>query len=342
MPKLRSVPVIAALLTVIVGTVTATARAQAPAAPPTPTTSPGSALFDFHSALWVNLHHFLYVIARQRLHLDPPRPAVTAALADTVGYGALRDEQRAAWERAVSYYEQTLGKQDILFDSSMVVVTTALVWLGDDASSVRDAGLDSGLANALAEAAPVYRALWWPRHNAANQRWITATRALLAEHGDSAARLESRIFQRPWAPTPVRVDICAYTNWTGAYTTVGPPHMNMSSLSPGNRGTRGFETLFHEVLHTMDDSVSTAIQEAFDAAGKRFVRDPTHPFIFYTAGAVTATLFPGHVPYAEATGLWARNPDYERILPLLRQHWQAYIDGSLTLAEAMRRIAQAW
>jgi hypothetical protein len=229
-----------------------------------------------------------------------------------------------------------------LFDASMVQVTNALTRLSDEASSVRSAGLDSGLTNALTEAAPIYRALWWLRHDAANRRWIAAVRTLLAEHGDSAAQIEARIFQRPWASPSVRVDVCAYTNWAGAYTTEGPSHMNMASLSPGNRGTLGFETLFHEVLHTMDDSVFTALRDAFHTAGKRYFRDPTHPFIFYTVGATTAKLFPGHVPYAEAMGLWARNPDYVRILPLLRQHWQAYIDGTITLAEAMRHIAEAW
>ena len=46
-------------------------------------------LFAFHSNVWVNLHHFLYVMSRARKGLDATRPATTAVLADTAGVGVL-------------------------------------------------------------------------------------------------------------------------------------------------------------------------------------------------------------------------------------------------------------
>ena len=69
------------------------------------------------------------------------------------------------------------------------------------------------------------------------------------------------------------------------------------------------------------------------------LRNPTHPFIFYTAGEVTRRLYPGHVPYAEAGGLWARSRDFGSMLPLLHHHWQPWLDGTTSLDEALRRIA---
>jgi hypothetical protein len=298
--------------------------------------------FAFHSNQWVNLHHFLYVTARARAGLDATRESSVRALTDTAGVGGLSAEERSAWENSLAYYAEFVAKRDILFDSSLVDVNDRLALLENRASVHGAPGLDPGIAAALERAAPVYRALWWPRHDASNHRWIDSAVVLLKGRDESAVREEVRVFHRPWSQTPVRVDVSAYTNWAGAYTTEHPSHINISSTDPGNRGAASFESLFHEVLHTMDDSVLTALQTAFRAQKKRFFRDPTHPFIFYTAGELTRREFPGYVPFAESAGLWTRNSDFAKILPMLRTYWQPYLDGRSSLDEAMRRVAEAW
>jgi hypothetical protein len=162
---------------------------------------------------------------------------------------------------------------------------------------------------------------------------------LLAQHGDSAAAWEARAFNVRWSATPVPVDVTAYANWAGAYTTEGPDHITISSLNEGNQGTAAFEMLFHEVLHTMDRTLFEQYRTAARAQGKRMLRNPTHPFIFYTAGEVTRQLFPGHVPYAESVGIWTRSQDFSPMHPLLKQHWQPWLDSRISLEESLRRIA---
>ena len=316
------------------------------AAFPSATTRPLVAetkLFSFHSDFWVNLHHFLYMTARARAGFDASRSGANKALADTIGVGALSAAQKNSLEAAIAYYARAVAPRDILFDSSLVAVNDRLVEL-EEATKVSGAvGLDTGIATALDRAAPVYRALWWPRHDAANRRWVAQALTTLAEHGDEAARIEARAFRTPWSTTPVRVDATAYTNWAGAYTTEYPSHINVGSVDEiGGRATSKFETLFHEVLHTMDDSLFLTLQAAFREKGKRMPRDPTHTFIFFTAGEVTRKLFPGYVSFADEGGLWTRNLEWARMLPLLRAHWQPYLDGRGTLEEAVRRIADAW
>jgi len=328
----RTRPIVALLLLA--------ACARRPAATPAPVAR--TQWFAFHSNQWVNLHHFLYATARARARLDSDRPAVTRALTDTVGFGRLSAEQREAWTSAVDYYMEFVAKRDILFDSSLVEVNNHLAALESAPRARGAAGLDTGIASALDRAAPVYRALWWPSHDAANKRWIAAVLPLLREHGNAAARAESRIFARPWSATPIRVDVAAYTNWSGAYTTENPGHINIASDSSTIGSPASFELLFHEVLHTMDDSVFRVLQASFRAQKKRWFRDPTHPFIFYTSGEIARREFPGHVPFAEAAGIWSRNPDFAKILPMLRQYWLPYMDGKSTLEEAMRHIAESW
>lgn len=293
-------------------------------------------LFDFHSNFWVNLHHFLYVTARARAGLDGRRPSVTSALGDTAGFGALPAPDRDAWERAVAYYDSTLAKRDILFDSGMVTINDALART-DGASTLRGAGIDASLADMMERAARVYRRLWWPRHDAANRAWQASVENLLSVHGDSLAAWEARAFRTPWASVPVRVDVTAYSNWAGAYTTVNPSHMTIASLNPANQADQALEILFHEVLHTMDDSLASALTTQFRTQGKTAPRDLTHAFIFYTAGALTKRAIPAHVPYGEKYGLWSRSPVFVRALPALKEGWQAYLDGQIGFEEAVRR-----
>ena len=308
-------------------------------AAPQPVTTPtsGSKLFAMQSNFWVNLHHFLYVTARARRGSDATRPAVTRALADTAGFGVLSPPMRANWDEALAYYDRTIAERDILFDSALVVVNVTLSRVKTE--SLRGTPLDTALAAALERAAPAYRAVWWSRHDAANRRWMAAVQPLLAQHGDSVAAWEARAFDVPWPNVPVPVDVTAYANWAGAYTTEDPSHVTISSLDTDTQRTEAFETLFHEVLHTMDRPLFERYRAAARAQGKRMLRNPTHPFIFYTAGEVTRRLFPGYVPFAESGGLWQRAQDLGAMRPLLQRHWQPWLDGQITLDEALRRIA---
>ena len=279
--------------------VAACARSVATREVPTPSVVE-TPLFSFHSNFWVNLHHFLYMTARARAGLDANRAAVGLVLGDTVGFGTLTREQRDGWAAALAHYGRAVAPRDILFDSSLVAVNDHLAEL-EAATAVTGApGLDAGIAAALDRAASAYRALWWPRHDAANRRWTSDA----TEH---------------------------------------PSHINIGSVDHiGSGGPSSFETLFHEVLHTMDDSLLTVVRASFRESGKRLPRDATHPFIFFTAGEVTRRLYPGYVPFAESGGLWARNPDFARMLPLLRELWQPYLEGQGSLEETLRRIATRW
>lgn len=91
----------------------------------------GGALFEMRSGFWINLHHFLYVLARARAGQDADRAAVTASLADTAGLGALGAQERRAWEGALEHYGRALAGRNAVFDREMVAITTRLAELGD-------------------------------------------------------------------------------------------------------------------------------------------------------------------------------------------------------------------
>jgi len=304
----------------------------------TPKPAAARQLFEFHSDFWVNLHHFLYITARARQGLDVTRASTTRALADTEGFSKLTSSEQTEWQTAVAYYESKLARRDLIFDRDMVAIGNQLDHVAS-AAQLRKKQLDPMLVTTLEHAAPVYRRLWWPRHDAANKAWLKAVTPKLDLYGDDLAEQEIRVFREPWAPTPVRVDVVAYANWGGAYTTNYPSHIVVSSGDAGNQDDQALEVLFHEALHTLDDTLLSALRAAFRARGKPLPHDPTHVFIFYTAGALTHRALPDHVPYAEKYGLWERVPDFKRALPVLQQYWQPYLDGKSTFDEAVARYA---
>jgi hypothetical protein len=332
MPATRSALLVAPL-TMLLILPAAAPQSSLATSPSRVAVAPG--LFEFHSGFWINLHHFLYVQARARKRYpDSRRRAVAAAPSDTVGFGALPTEQRRGWESALAYYEHELAPRDALLDSLMPPIKNRLGEL-EDVPSLAGSGLDTALVAALEQAAPAYRALWWPRHDAANRAWIRSMLPLLDRYGTSIARGVSDAFRTPWQG-PLRVDVTAYANWAGAYTTEHPSRITISSLDPEGTGTLGLEGLFHESLHTMEDSIASALHAAGRARGKEVPYGVNHALIFYTAGEVTRRVVGTHTPYAITTGLWERS--WPRYLPILRARWQPWLDGHTSFSDAIAAI----
>ncbi len=288
--------------------------------------------FEFHSGMWLNLHHFLYTVARAR----SGRPAAMESIADTLGIGVRNADERRAWDSALDYYEHELAERDALFDTLMVTIKNRLA-AAEEMSSLREIGLDPRLAAALDGAMPVYRAVGWPRHDAANRAWIASMLPLLARYGDTLATGITRAYDAVWPTLRLRVDVVPYANWAGAYTTDAPPHVTMSSLDGAYRGTRGLEMLFHEASHTFADSLVTALRDIAAATGRPAPFGALHPIIFFTAGELTRRTVVGYTPFAEAAGFW-RGGRMASYLPVIQRHWVAHLDGRSSLREAMRAI----
>ena len=289
-------------------------------------------LFELHSGMWVSLHNFLYTVARAR----SGRPAATGALADTLGFGARSDDERRAWDAALDYYATELATRDAVFDTLLITIKNRLA-ASEQTSSLRDVGLDARLVTALERAALVYRAVWWPRHDATNRAWIASMLPLIARYGDTLATGLTRAFDVAW-PTPLlRVDVVPYANWAGAYTSVGPPHVTISSTDGGYKETRGLEMLFHEASHAIADSLVAVLRELGAASGKPIPFGVLHPIIFFTAGELTRRAVAGHTPFAESAGFW-RGGGMARYFPVIQRHWVPHLDGRSSLREAMRAI----
>jgi hypothetical protein len=335
-------------------------------------------VFEFHSGFWVNLHHALYQEAKQRVTPVDHQPGKYAHPVNEAMFTprpVLNATEQRAWNDAVNYYAENYAAHDLLFSNDLVVLKNQLGDFEDcdELSGARkktcDAGLPPTITHLLEAAGNVYRAHLWPEHDRANRRWIARVAPLVRQQGVGLSERLASIYQTKWPKPKIRVDVSAYANWAGAYTTLDPLRVTISSLDPRNQDAEALEVLFHEASHGIAEPVEQAISRECKQRDKAIPRDLWHALIFYTTGEVirpvmsaaneqppaatavtaAATESPdtddgsvpggGYTPYAVKEGLYLRGwDDYLRVLT---RFWQPYLDGQATFDDAIARMVSS-
>ena len=268
---------------------------------------------------------------------DSGRVAVRQAPLDREGFDELPAPQQRAWEDALALYQAHASALDIGY-GPLVDVNYAVADMApsERIEDVREIPAD--LRRALADAGPVYRALGWPRHDAANLAWIAHLKPLVEQYGPRIADRLTAAFRHAWPSLPLRVEVMAYADPRGAYTTADPPLIAISSLSPQHTGVDGLEQLFHECAHLMMGTVDAGLKSRALAAGKILSRDVSHTILFYTVGDAVRRLIPTHIPYPDHYGVWERG--WTHYHELLKLYWQPYLDGRITMDQALQRLVR--
>lgn len=333
-------------------------------------------VFEFHSGFWVNLHHTLYYQAKQAAAPQTPSPKNDSPTQPKLKISidastALTPAERTAWNAAVAYYSAHFVDKDLLFNDDLALLKNQLEDLEDcdDLSGAHrkscDAGLAPELTRVLEAAAPVYRAHLWPDHDRANRRWITRVAPLVIEQGVGVSQRLADIYQTKWPKDKIRVDVTAFANWAGAYTTLDPLRVTISSTDPRNQGDSAFEVLFHEASHGIAEPVQQAIIRECRQRDKAIPRDLWHALIFYTTGEVikpllssglddspnkpasggsgsksaAASLQEIYTPYAVREGLYQRG--WKEYYELLSRFWQPYLDSKTNFDDAIARMVSS-
>lgn len=309
-----------------------------------------SSVFEFHSGFWINLHDFLYhqarIRARQSAGSSGKAAGTSPGMADT---GSLTPEQQRTWTSVLDYYRDKWAERDLLFDEEMVRVKNRLVE-SEAATALKGSELQPELVAALERAAPIYRARWWAEQDRANRLWIEAVTPLLDRFGGTLIRQLTAAYGSKWPGPRIRVDVVKYASWAGAYTTLDPVHITISSTDPRTQGLVALETLFHESSHAMVGRsvgrVSEALAREGRAQNKSIPNDLWHAVIFYTTGEIVRrTLAKNGVadysPYAYRNGLYARAPLWQKYQRAFEQYWQPYLDGKTDFNGAIANLVSA-
>ena len=287
--------------------------------------------YEFHSNLWVNLHHFLYAQAKRPEGAKLPRG---------------RSLSRAQWQTmndAITWYREHLADRDLLLDERMYDIKRALIRYGPDDIPDHAAVTDEHRAH-LEAAAQVYRNHYWPRHDHQN-------RSIWAWHESLIRALENDVLDRiadlanePWPDGPIRVDLTWDANWAGAYCTTSPTHAVITSRQggPDNSWPPGgwLELLFHEPSHALIDPDSSAVAKAIAAAANELDMKPPrglwHGVLFYLSGSATREMLAAEG--VEHSLLMDDEQIFAGYHEALFASMPAYLAGEISLDEAMLRV----
>jgi hypothetical protein len=338
------------VLTALLGVTPATS-AQGPPPAANPAGGPNgprvvSRPFSFETdELWLNLHHFLYLLGRSEANLpDAREPSITGARDDAER--GLRDAapaERSAWADSVHDYAMGLSLKSTLEDP-MASSTRILADL-DDASTLSAATLDAALIRTLERAAPVYRERWWPTHRAANRAWQTSIQALVDRHGAAVIGFVTRAYELPWPADGYPVHVSSYANFSGAYSAGSTGMLVLASLTDLNEGLHGLEGIVHEAMHQWDGRMFTALRTPAAALGVLIPRDLPHALIFYTVGEAVRSVDASYVPLAEAADVWPKRLSgatlpAQRLVPILDNVWRPWLEGRGTRDEALAEVLE--
>ena len=269
--------------------------------------------FRFQSGFWINLHHFLFQLAVERPAEDIAAPS------------KLAPTQTQDWRKALTHYREHFEGKDLL-DRDMAAIKNALGDAGN-ARSLDATSLDIGLVDALEMAAPVYRTVWWTAHDRSNRSLIERLIPLVARHeGWLRVRL-SEIYRTEWPGSRIQTDVVFHANWAGAYTTLYPTRITVSSDDAGEPPPESLEILFHEASHAMIERVQASISQRTRTLGMLLPRKSLwHAVLFYSTGEVVRECIPGYTPYALEHGLWERV--WPAHLDVLEREWKPYLQGN--------------
>jgi hypothetical protein len=304
-------------------------------------------VFELHSGFWINLHHTLYGLARQSRDARGSLSNIGATTHRTAS-------EQVAWDAAVAYYAANYEDKDLLFNTELILLKNQLGDFEqcDELSGAKvktcDAGLPPKLTRILDAAAPVYRAHEWPEHDRANRKWIAGVSPLVRNKGVDLSQRLAEIYQTKWPKQRIRVDVSAFANYAGAYTTLDPLRVTISSTDSRNQGNSALEVLFHEASNGIAEPVQLAINRECRQRDKVIPRDLWHALVFYTTGEVIKPVVSSgsgdnggdpYTPYAVREGLYQRG--WDDYLKLLERFWQPYLDGKTTFDDAIAHIVSA-
>ncbi|HEY0765972.1 MAG TPA: hypothetical protein VGD61_26565 [Pyrinomonadaceae bacterium] len=332
--KLR---LIASLLVIVLSTLLVVPSATSEESRNALPKQPQKVIFVFHTdEVWLNLHHFLYVLGRaQNKTADSAREAVSKAPAEQEkGFAVLSATERKTWNEAVAAYAAAFSKKDLVFDDPMPAITKALAEAGE-ARSLTSVVVDPVILATLQRVQPIYRKVWWPEHKRANETWRSSIQKLVQQHGPTVLSFITRAYQASWPNAGYPVHLSAFANWAGAYSTDGNL-LVVSTLAEGNRDLYALETIFHEAMHQWDAQVSEALQTQARLQNKSVPRGLSHAMIFFTAGEAIRRVSATHVPYADKAGVWQRG--MSQFKQPLEQVWKPYLDGKGTREDAIAQL----
>ena len=199
-------------------------------------TTKESEMFEFHSALWINLHHYLYNEAFSKKSHQVPSIQFSS-------------DEKIKVDAAIEFYKLNFKNRDLLFDSGLKKINDTLS-SAENKETLDGLQLEDGLAKNLESVKPVYVKYLWEKQNQENLQWISKAKENLRLFESPIKEKLEKVLNQTFSKIPYRIDVVHEANWAGAYTSQSPPHTTISSGRKSYSDYASLEMIFHETLHT--------------------------------------------------------------------------------------------
>jgi hypothetical protein len=210
------------------------------------------------------------------------------------------------------------------------------------ADRLEDPAIEPELRATLRAALPVFHRHFWPEQDRVNRAWAAAiAERVRAIAPDVIPRLE-KVYATMWFTAPVRADVVWVGSWAGAYTTINPSHVTLSSTDPSDQEWSGAEFVFHELSHLLSRTLWNKLETGLGAAEPKN-SDLWHAVLFFVTGTVVhdvlATRAIDYTPAVYALGLFERV--WSRYQRAIEDAWTPYVAGQRSMDDAIARNVAA-
>jgi len=247
--------------------------------------------FEFHNSFWINLHHFLYQKADGgqlgKLREDGFE---FPDIGEENTLNQLSFQEREILDDAILYYRDSLVTKDLRRD-----LNGLSIWFQghEGVARIKDTTYGQKFTETINRFAPVYQKRLWKMHGSHNLHVLAKNFETIDAIEEEVLLKMEKLSMNKWPDSiKVRVDITAYGNWAGAYTT-SRPHMNiiLSTMDPLMGTTYFQETVLHEGSHLLYLFGKSPIRDMFynqsEDMGIEFPRNLWHASMFYLCGRAT-------------------------------------------------------
>lgn len=295
--------------------------------------------FAFYSDYWINLHHFLYQMAKgdQKKHLQEDGNALID-IGDNGIIRVLSNEETSLLHTAVKYYRENLISKSLLFQ-----LDSMRLWLQQHEAGrpISDTSYSAAFTQVLNDFIPVYSSRFWENHDAQNRKILDLYfETILDLEGPVTTRL-GELAGLEWPDTVFRVDLTTYANWAGAYTQEHPTiNVFISTLDPLSDDPAFVETVFHEGSHIIFSRFSAFRSDIFHMSKAMDIEFPKHLWHasqFYLCGRLVQD------GLAEKGEDYALIMDRKHVFPeyntsALREILEAYYQGDVDMEKTIRAL----
>ncbi|MEP7265212.1 MAG: hypothetical protein ABI772_11975 [Bacteroidota bacterium] len=295
--------------------------------------------FEFRSSYLLNLHHYLI---KEGIRYNKTDSSNRSFESFFIHQGEVNSSSKSGIMSAVKYYGDSVVKKNMLFDPELNSLKYTLLTV-EAVYEIPGNSISPLWLKALKSADAYYKDQEWKNTNAKNLLFINS-------HVEQVKKIEKEVigrcedvYQYKFTGKKFRIEIVDYATFFGAYTTNDPFVCSViSSTDKRHDAEQGTEVIFHEVSHSMIDSLFKMQQDLCKATSLRVDHNVWHTILFYSTGTIVKDALAGigvkHELYIYRNDLGGLSPDFRNLIDKVSAQWPLYMNRKIPMEDVLKKI----